>query len=71
MAEEKRNGWQEEEDFLQGGGLEALQQWEPGLDIEKALRFCGGSQEFYQELLRDFGNDNRQEQLVKFYEEQD
>ena len=25
--------------------------------------------EFYLELLTDFGNDNRQEQLIKFYEE--
>lgn len=71
MAKEKRDGWQEEEDFPQGGGLEALQQWEPGLDIEKALEFCDRSQEFYLELLRNFGNDNRQKQLTKFYEERD
>lgn len=70
MTEEKRD-CRQEDDFPQGGGLEALQQWEPALDIEKALGFCGGSQEFYLELLRDFGNDNRQEQLAKFYEERD
>ena len=70
MAEEKRDCWQED-DFPQGGGLEALQQWDPGLDMDKALGFCGGNQEFYLELLRDFGNNNRQEQLTKFYEERD
>ena len=71
MAEEKRDCWQEDDDFAQGGGLEALRQWEPGLDMDKALGFCGGNQEFYLELLRDFGNDNRQEKLTKFYEERD
>ena len=69
MAEEMRDCWQEDDDFPQGGGLKALQQWEPRLDMDKALGFCGGNLEFYLELLTDFGNDNRQEQLIKFYEE--
>ncbi len=70
MEEEKRDCRQEDA-FPQGGGLEALQQWEPGLDMDKALGFCGGDRDFYLELLRDFGNDNRQEQLTKFYQERD
>ncbi|MGN0341720.1 MAG: Hpt domain-containing protein [Roseburia sp.] len=71
MVEEGANGWQDAEEFPQGGGLEALKKWEPGMDVEKALGFCGGNEAFYMELLRDFASDNRQELLTKYYEEKD
>lgn len=71
VTEVVQNEMQGKEDIAKGGGLEALTQWEPGLDVEKALGFCGGSEEFYLELLRDFANDNKLQKLIELYEKKD
>lgn len=71
VTEMEQNEMQGKEEITKGGGLDALRQWEPGLDVEKALGFCGGSEEFYLELLRDFANDNKLQKLIELYEKKD
>lgn len=57
--------------MVEGGGLDALCQSIPEIDMEKALLYCAGSKEFYVEMLGDFSTDGRKEKLEAFYEAED
>jgi len=42
-----------------------------GLNTELGLSYCLDDEDFYREVLEEYVNSNRVEELKKFYEEQD
>lgn len=56
---------------VQNERLKALRQWEPDVNIEQALVFCGGSEDFYVELLQDFYDEDKQQELETLFLQQD
>lgn len=51
--------------------LDDLKDRIPGFDLEKPLMFCGGSREFYEEMLHEYSNENRIERLSELFKEED
>ncbi|MBO5352095.1 MAG: response regulator [Lachnospiraceae bacterium] len=41
------------------------------MDMEKALQYCAGSEEFYMQCLKDYGSNGRREVIVQSYEAED
>ena len=54
-----------------GTGLAGLKKCVPDLDMTTALDYCGGSEEFYIELLHDFANERTDEKLSGLFEKED
>jgi len=42
-----------------------------GIDIEQGIENCGGEPEFYVEILDEFENEGKREELIKAYESKD
>ncbi|MDO5136803.1 MAG: ATP-binding protein, partial [Eubacteriales bacterium] len=53
------------------GRFSEMKQKNPDFDLESALEYCSGVEEFYIELLKDFVTDERKDQLIRAYEEKD
>ena len=53
------------------GKFSEMKEKNPDFDLESALEYCSGVEEFYIELLKDFVTDERKSQLIRSYEEKD
>ncbi len=58
-------------DMEPGTGLAGFKKCVSDLDMATALDYCGGSEEFYIELLHDFANERTDEKLTALFDKED
>lgn len=70
LASDSSSNSEQKDEFTAGEKAE-LEKAVPGVDVDSAIQYCMGSKAFYLEILRDYANGNKDEQLSNQLAEED